>query len=107
MALIRAGAMYSVHGTGNRRVLVVPAAMAHRWRFVQVLDGQPAAIKFKRAGAKLLAVVSDKVLVYRKPHASTFHYVLMQANRGALSRGEPGANSDRILDNMLEYIEAI
>ena len=98
---------YEIHGTGANRLLVVPMVAAHRWRFMQVKDGQAVRVKFTRAGKRLLAVVSDTVLVYKKPHANAFHYEYMQANRGALSRGEPGADPDRILDNMLEYIEAI
>lgn len=98
---------YNIHGTGADRLLVVPMIEAHRWRFMQVINGQAVRVKFTRAGKRLLAVVSSKVLVYKKPHANAFHYEYMQANRGALSRGEQGADSERILDNMLEYIEAI
>ena len=96
-----------IHGTGASRLLVVPMVAAHRWRFMQVKDGQAVRVKFTRAGGRLLAVVSSKVLVYKKPLVNAFHFEYMQANRGALSRGEPGADSERILDNMLEYIEAI
>ena len=98
---------YEIHGTGANRLLVVPMVAAHRWRFMQVKDGQAVRVRFIRAGGRLLAVISGTVLVYKKPHANAFHYEYMQANRGALSRGEPGADPDRILDNMLEYIEAI
>ena len=98
---------YEIHGTGADRLLVMPTRDAHRWRFMQVKDGQAVRVTFMQAGKRLLAVVSDTVLVYKKPHANAFHYEYMQANRGALSRGEPGADSERILDNMLEYIEAI
>ena len=98
---------YKIHGTGASRLLVMPTKEVHRWRFMQVKDGQAVRVKFTQAGGRLLAVVSDTVLVYKKPHANAFHYEYMQANRGALSRGEPGADSERILDNMLEYVETI
>ena len=98
---------YKIHGTGASRLLVLPMREAHRWRFMQVKDGQAVQVKFTQAGGRLLAVVSSKVLVYKKPHANAFHYEYMQANRGALSRGEPGADSDIILENMLEYMETI
>ena len=98
---------YKVHGAGASRLLVMPMMEAHRWRFMQVIDGQAVRVKFTQAGKRLLAVVSDTVLVYKKPHANAFHYEYMQANRGALSRGEPGADSDMILDNMLEYMETL
>lgn len=95
---------YNIHGTGASRLLVVPMREAHRWRFMQVKDEQAVRVKFTQAGKRLLAVVSDTVLVYKKPHANAFHYEYMQANRGALSRGEAGADSDIVLDNLLEYV---
>lgn len=100
--------MYQVHGTGDSRLLVVPRLQVHRYKFMQVVDGEKQLVKFKQAGSKLLAVVSDAVLVYKKPHANAFGAEVLKSNRLKYWSGssEP-LDYDRILDNMMEYIEAI
>lgn len=94
---------YSIHGVGAERVLMVASNVSHRFKFLE----NNQAVKFRRSGGKLVAAVHNKIAVYKKPHSNTFHFEYMQANRSSLSRGEGGANSERILDNMLEYIETI
>ena len=100
--------MYQVHGQGASRLLVVPRLQAHRWKFMQVIDDKKELVKFRQAGSKLLAVVSDTVLVYKKPHANAFGAEVLKSNRLKYWSGsdEP-LDYDRILDNMLEYVEAI
>ena len=46
---------YKIHGAGASRLLVMPMGEAHRWRFMQVKDGQAVRVKFTRAGKRLLA----------------------------------------------------
>ncbi len=98
--------MYSVHHiTNDVRMIELPVSASLRYRFNR-FDNK-TRIKFKKEGSKLVAFVRGKIVVYKKPRATQYHYQLMQANRGALSRGECGADADRLLENMLECVEVI
>lgn len=97
--------MYTIDRAGDLRIITIPKLDSMKYRFYKYNTKE--RIKFTTIGAKLQAVVSGKIVAYKKPHANNFHFELMQANRGALSRGEGGADSERILDNMLECIEII
>ena len=100
--------MYQVHGTGDSRLLTVPRLQVHRWKFVQIVDGEKIAVKFQHAGSKLLAVVSGTVLVYKKPHPSVYGGEVLKSNRLKYWSGSNAPlDYDRILDNMMEYVEAI
>lgn len=95
---------YSVHGSGDNRVLVVAGSSAHRFRFWQ--DAGSSIVQFKKSGGKLIASVTGKVMVYKKPNAHEFHRELMAANSRALWLGLQ-SDPDRLVDNMLEYVETI
>lgn len=95
---------YCIHGTGETRILEVVAANAHRLRFWHK-DGIEQ-IHFKKVGAKLVAVVTGGVMVYRLPNVNDFHRELMAMNGRALWLGLQ-ADTDRLVENMLEYVETI
>lgn len=94
---------YSIQGEGVQRVLVVAKAAAHRFRFT---TEKRETIRLKQAGSKLVAVVAGAVVVYSKPTANEFHRELMQHNARAMWCGLQ-ADPDRLVDNMLEYVETL
>ena len=96
---------YQVERAGALRIITMPKLDGMRFRFYKYDTKE--RIKFTTIGAKLQAVVNGKIVAYKKPNSNNFHFELMQANRGALSRGEGGADSERILENMLECVEII
>lgn len=97
---------YEVHGTGERRLLVVYGNHIQRKKFYQVVDDEKKDIKFIPAGNKYLAVVSDTVLVYDKPSLNSIHKEAMKHNARAQWLGVM-PQFDRLVDDMLEYSEAI
>lgn len=97
---------YTIHDVGTGRLLELNIHASHRFRFKQLVDGEWLPVKFKRAGAKLLAAVSDTVQVWAMPNAQQFHYEYMTQNARALWLSVP-MEHDRLVDNMLEYIEII
>lgn len=97
---------YTIHGVGDNRVLEVKAEASLRYKFKQVINGEWAPVAFKRAGNKLLAVVSDTVSVYRLPNAQQFHYEYMAQNARSLWLAVP-MEHDRLVENMLEFVEFI
>lgn len=98
--------VYTVHGVGLTRVLELDANASHRYKFKQLLDGDFIAVKFKRKGGKLLAVVSDTVQVFKLPNAQRFHYEYMTQNARSLWLSVP-LEHDRLVENMLEFVELI
>jgi hypothetical protein len=96
---------YTVEGSTDIRLVTLLHSASHRYKFYSFDTSQ--RIKFKKNGARLYALVQGKVVVKKTPHTNHFNFALMQANRGALSRGEKGADSERILENMLECVEVI
>lgn len=95
--------LYSIQGEGVQRVLVVAKAAAHRFRFT---NDKREPVRLRIAGSKLVAVVSGAVVVYAKPTANEFHRELMQHNARAMWCGLQ-SDPDRLVDNMLEYVETI
>lgn len=96
---------YTVDTAGELRIITMPKVDGMRFRFYKYDSKE--RVKFTIIGAKLQAIVQGKIIAYKKPNVNHFHFELMQANRGALSRGEGGADSERILENMLECVEII
>ena len=78
-----------------------------QFKFKNITSEGSIPVKFKASGSKALAIVGESVMVYKKPNAQQFHYELMKANGIALYRGMSSADSDLLLDNMLDYIETI
>lgn len=97
---------YEIHGEGISRILVVQTIAANRWRFYQIKEGKRIIVKLKQAGGKCFAVVSDKVLVFSKPHPAVYHKEYIRQNARAQWMGGR-LKPDMIMDNMLEYIEII
>lgn len=64
-------------------------------------------VKLRQVGGCVMAKVAGAVDVYKKPHAQTYHRELMRQNGLALYRGLAGADSEQLLDNMLEYVETL
>ncbi len=96
--------VYQIHGEGDNRVLELQASSSHRFRFWH-RDGKEQ-IKFKQSGGKLIAAVTGKLLVYKLPNAHEFHREYMAHNRTALWLGLQ-ADTDRLVDNMLEFVEEL
>lgn len=97
---------YTMHGVGNNRVLELNASASLRLKFKQLVGDEWLPVKFKRAGNKLLAVVSDTVSVYKLPNIQQFHYEYMAQNARSLWLAVP-MEHDRLVENMLEFIEFI
>ena len=97
---------YTVEGTGESRVLMLQKTHAHRFRFSQIIGKELLPVKFKVAGSKLVAVVSDCVMVYKLPNAHSFHKEYMAHNARAQWMGLE-SQPDRLVDNMMEYVESI
>lgn len=97
---------YTVQGIENNRVLVVDVNASMRYKFKQLVDGEYIPVKLKRAGSKLIAVVSDTVAVYKLPNAQAFHYEFMVQNARSLWLAVP-LEHDRLVENMLEFVEVI
>lgn len=97
---------YTIHDAGDSRILELDANASHRFRFKQLVEGEWLPVKFKRAGSKLLAAVGDTVQVYKMPQAGQFHYEYMAQNARALWLAVP-MEHDRLVENMLEYVEII
>lgn len=95
---------YTIVGDGESRVLTVLANCSLRYRFWHK-DGLEQ-VQFKSAGSRLIAVATGSVLVYKKPHAMQYHKEYMLANARAMWLGLQ-SDPDRLLDNMLEYVETI
>ncbi len=95
---------YSIKGTGDNRVLIVNKNSAHRFRFWHKEGGEQVLLKGADCG--LIASVVGKVLVYKLPSANDFHRELMAANRTGLWLGLQ-VDTERLVDNMLEYEETI
>lgn len=94
--------MYTIEKLNESRLLVVPANEQHRWKFY---NPDKTAVRFRRKDNKCYAIIGEQVLVYKKPNAHQFHKELMRENGLALYRGLPGCDSERLLENMLEFIE--
>ncbi len=96
---------YSIIGKGNNRLLVIPTNRLLSYRFMA--NGK--RIRFVSVGNQSIAKVGRKVRVYRKPNANTFHKELARQNSLAWWRGQGSTpvDTERLLTNMLEYIEAI
>lgn len=95
---------YAIKGNGADRVLIVEANSAQRFRFWHK-DGAEQ-VCFRRIGSRLIAAVTGKVMVYKKPNAQQFHREYMAANSRALWLGLQ-VDTDRLIDNMLEYEETL
>lgn len=96
--------MYSIHGTGESRVLELQASSSHRFRFWHK-EGKEQ-VRFKKMGGKLIAAVAGIVTVYKMPSANDFHREFIAHNNKALWLGLQ-SDAQRLVDNMLEYIEQI
>lgn len=97
---------YTIEGKGKSRILLLQGAQAHRFKFSQIIGEKLEPVHFKRAGGKLIAVVSDCVLVYKVPNAHKFHKEFMQHNARAMWMGMQ-SQPDRLLENMLEFEETL
>lgn len=97
---------YSVDGEGDDRILSVQATASHRYKFWQIIDGNREEIHFKKIGSKIMGVVSSQVIVFEKPNAQQYHREYMQHNARAMWCGMQ-AQPERLLENMLEYVEII
>lgn len=95
---------YSITGQGDERVLMVVASSAHRLRFWHLGGGEQ--VQFKRVGSKLIAAVKGAVMVYKLPNVHDFHREVMAANNRALWLGLQ-SDTNRLVENMLEYVETI
>jgi hypothetical protein len=83
---------------------MVVAATAHRLRFWHKDGGEQ--VQFRKAGSKLIAAVTGGVMVYKLPKVNEFHREYMAHNARALWLGLQ-SDPDRLVDNMLEYVETI
>lgn len=97
---------YTVMGSDNNRVLMVANNAMQRFKFKQVIDSKITPVKFKRVGSNCVAVVSDTVMVYKKPHASKLHYEFMRNNRLGLA-GWGKVDHDTLIETLLEYEKSI
>ena len=97
---------YTVQGLSDTRVLTLDVNASMRFKFKQLVENEYTPVKFKRVGSKLLAVVSDTVAVYKLPNAQAFHYEYMTQNARSLWLSVP-IEEDRLLENMLEFVEVI
>ena len=95
---------YTIMGDGPVRVLTVSADRSLSFRFWHK-DGAEQ-VRFKQSGPRLIAATTGGVMVYHKPHALQYHKEYMFANARAMWLGLQ-SDSDRLLDNMLEYVETI
>lgn len=95
---------YTIMGDADTRVLTILANCALRYRFWHK-DGLEQVV-FKPSGPRLIACTIGPVMVYKKPNAMQYHKEYMIANARAMWLGLQ-SDSDRLLDNMLEYVETI
>lgn len=98
--------MYSIYGTGRDRVLVVARNDTTRFKFFHKVANVKVPVVFRPLGNNAIAKVGRDVLVYRKPHAMTYHKELMRQNARALWLGST-VNPDAVLVDLLEYHETI
>lgn len=99
---------YEIDREGDSGILSIYANASHRYKFWQIdSEGNKAPISFKRAGSKLMAAVVGDIAVYKKPNPNEFHREYMRENGLAMYRGLAGCDHDRLVENMLEYVEII
>ncbi len=98
---------YTISGDVKQsRLLSVVKASMQRFRFFTIEGTEHVPIKFNTVGGKCIAAVNGLVMVYVVPNSNDFHREYMQHNARAMWCGLQ-ADPDRLLDNMLDYVEAI
>lgn len=102
--------MYEVFTSDKEKLVQMPANEMFKWKFYTVKTSRKGIpkrvpIKFEKIGSKLYGGTRGRLLVYKKPHAQTFHIQLMLENSRALRDGVLGADSDKIMENMLDFVE--
>jgi hypothetical protein len=71
-----------------------------------VVDNHIVPVKFQKIGTKLFAAVKGKVLVFKKPHPSTYHKELMRYNARCHWMGVR-LKEDRLKEDMLEHTDTL
>lgn len=96
--------------TSKDRLLIVQSDILNMFRFK---DNQEPVIWVKRNDI-LVSVISDRLQVFKKPSAQSYHFEILRNNRTAsfLNANANDTNKivldyDGILDNMLEFIKEL
>ncbi len=108
--------MYSVYGSKQEdsRILMVPRNEQHRWKFFKKVGDKRTPLKLKGEGGSLYALLDTRTEVWKKPSAHDYHWEVMRLNsrqffvNGAVDNPQPVMpDYDALLENMLEFVEAI
>lgn len=94
--------MFTILDMGDFRILEIHEDDSMRRRYFHKDGTELVHFRRKKDSKKLAAVVYGVVKVFKKPNTSTYHWEVLKHTGRALWLNVE-SDTDRVLDNMLEY----